>query len=124
MSLWLAASDVRPLSPGVLPASLGFTDDSAFNSWIESSLLPMCQSIIEDFCEQTFDPTTVPASIKAVCALLAGRIMKEGMLLGGSSTQHLADFSVQVTAFKVFDTDLKDLLLPYAKSRGIFLKTW
>ena len=96
---------------------VGFTSDADYEAWIVGTLLPRCESIVEDYCGQDFTDSTVSQTVKYVCAMLAAKIIQHIIMNATAPIVKISDYQVQVASLTVFSQDLKDLLGSNVKPR-------
>jgi hypothetical protein len=113
---WITAEDVKHYSQ-VRFNMVGFTSDIDYESWITNTLLPRCESIIEDYCGQKFDSETLSETVKTACALLASKTLQFMVMNATGPTVRVDDWKIQTASLEVFSPDLKKLLGPYVKVR-------
>jgi len=113
---WITASDVKQCSQ-VKYNMVGFTLDADYETWINGTLLPRCESIIEDYCGQEFSDVTVSESVKTVCAMLAARTLQFMIMNATGPIVRIDDWQVKSASLEVFSEDLKDLLGSHVKLR-------
>ena len=94
-----------------------------YDAWISETLLPHCESLIEDYCGQTFNDTSVSEGPKTVCVILASRILQHMILNAHGPITIVADLHMRSASQGVFSQDLKNLLGPHVMPRHALTST-
>jgi hypothetical protein len=71
---------------------VGFTSDPDYETRIAGTILPRCESIIEDYCSQDFADATVSQTVKYVCAMLAAKIIQHIIMNATAPIIKISDY--------------------------------
>lgn len=103
--------------PNVTPA-VPFANKTAFDSFIDSTLVPRAQSHINRFCKRDFDvdyPGAVPPAIQDVAARACANMIQYMVANKMGPLVHEAVFQISIPIQAVLSKDLQDLLTPWIK---------
>jgi len=105
--------DTLNTTPGV-----PFADQAAFNSFIDTTLIPRAQSHINRFCKRDFDvdyPGAIPPAIQDMAARATGNMIQYMVTNKMGPLVHETMFQISIPVQAVLPPDLQALLTPWIK---------
>jgi hypothetical protein len=103
--------------PGVSPA-VPFANQAAFDTFIDSILIPQAQSHINRFCKRDFDvdfPGAIPPAIQDIAARATSNMIQYMVTNKMGPQVHETMFQISIVAQAVLPPDLQALLKPWIK---------
>jgi len=96
---------------GVSIDTFDFEDEDDLNAFLEE-VISMASSMIEDYCNYTFDDNP-PAAVKNVCLRLSANIIAQAVARQDIDLLRAGEYSNKLLDSRVFTDDLKEDLRPY-----------
>jgi hypothetical protein len=131
MAAWTTATEVREYAQVKLDSinydkNKPFADDAAFETFIDSVLIPRAQAHINAHCERDFDtdyPTGIPDAIKDVAARATANMIQYLVMNKMGPLIRTGDYQISIPTQAVLPKELQDLLARWVKKRGGHVKS-
>lgn len=125
MSAWTTSDEVKKYAStkwDSLNTSPGnpFSDEDAFDEFLDETLIPRAQSHINRFCKRDFDvdyPSAVPPAIQDVAARATSNMIQYMVANKMGPLVHETIFQISIPVQAVLPKELQELLSVWVKRR-------
>jgi len=93
-----------------------FADETAFNTFIDGTLIPRAQAHINRHCKRDFDadyPGAIPEDVKDVCARAVANMIQYMVMNKMGPLIRTGDYQISIPKQAVLTDELKDDLAAY-----------
>jgi len=128
MTAWTTASEVRKyalvkwdsFNYAVNPPA-PFANETAFDTFLTSTLIPRARGHINAFCKRDFDtdyPDGIPEAIKDIAARATANMVQYLVMNKMGPLIRTGDYQISIPEQAVLTRDLKDLLASWVRRAG------
>jgi hypothetical protein len=101
-------------------AGTPFTNEAAFDTFLDGTLIPRAQAHINQYCRRDFNvdyPTAVPDAIKDIAARATANMIQYMVMNKMGPLVHQGQFTLSIPVQNVLPPDLQQLLAPWEKRK-------